>query len=68
MLRTMAEPLGEACSVTKRLLRRGLGLQTSRRVSVFFSAKVPKNFEQPLYPMEIYCKIVNWIIVQVALR
>jgi len=32
MLRTMTEPLGEMCSVTRGLLRRGLGLKTSRRV------------------------------------
>ena len=49
MLRTMAEPLGEVCSVTRRLLRRGLGLHTSRRVNVFFSAKGPILFEQPSY-------------------
>jgi hypothetical protein len=29
MLRTMVEPLGEVCSLTRRSLRRGLGLQTS---------------------------------------
>ena len=40
MLRTMAEPLGQVCSVTRRLLRRGLGLQTSRRVNVFFPTKL----------------------------
>jgi len=39
MLRTMAEPLGEVCSVTGRLRRRGLGFQTYRRVNVFFPAK-----------------------------
>ena len=46
MLRTIAEPLGEMCSVTRRLLRRGLGLQTSRRVNVFFSAKGGILFEK----------------------
>ena len=49
MLRTMAEPLGEVCSVTRRLLRRGLGLQTSRRVNVFFPAKGRILFEQASY-------------------
>jgi hypothetical protein len=39
MLLTMAEPLGEVCSVTRRLLRRGLGLQTSRGINVFFPAR-----------------------------
>jgi len=47
MLRTMAEPLGEVCSVTRRLLRRGLGLQTSRRVNVFFPAKGPILLNSP---------------------
>jgi len=32
MLLTTAEPLGKVCSVTRRLLRMGLGLQTSRRI------------------------------------
>jgi len=49
MLRAMAKPLGEVCSVTRRLLRRRLGLQTSRCVNVFFLAKGPIFFEQPLY-------------------
>ena len=49
MLLTMAEPLGEVCSVTRRLLRRGLGLQTSRRVNVFFPAKDQILFEQATY-------------------
>jgi len=49
MLRTMAEPLGEVCSVTGRQLRRGLGLQTSRHVSVFFPAKGRILFEQASY-------------------
>ena len=48
MLRTMAEPLGEVCSVTRRLLRRGLGLQTSRRVNVFFPTKGRILFEQAM--------------------
>jgi len=47
MLRTIAEPLGEVCSVTRRLLRKGLGLQTSRRVNAFFPAKGRILFEQP---------------------
>jgi hypothetical protein len=46
MLRTMAEPLGEVCSVTRRLLRSGLELQTSRCVNVFFPAKGRMLFEQ----------------------
>jgi len=46
MLWTMAEPLGEVCSVTRRLLRRRLGLQTSRRVNVFFPAKGRILFEE----------------------
>ena len=46
MLRTVAEPLGEVRSVTRRLLQRGLGLQTSRRVNVFFPAKGRILFEQ----------------------
>jgi hypothetical protein len=46
MLRTMAEPLGQVCSVTRRLLRRGLELQTSRCVNVFFPAKGRILFEQ----------------------
>ena len=45
----MAELLGEACSVTRRLLRRGLGLQTSRCVNVFFPAKGRILFEQASY-------------------
>jgi hypothetical protein len=45
MLRKM-EPLGEVCSVTRRLLRRGWGLQTSRRVNVFSPAKGRMLFEQ----------------------
>jgi hypothetical protein len=49
MLRTMAEPLGEVCSVTRRLLRRGLELQTSRCVNVFFPAKGRILFEQASY-------------------
>jgi hypothetical protein len=51
MLRTMAEPLGEVCSVTRRLLRRGLGLQTSRHVNIFFLAKGWILFEQPSYSL-----------------
>ena len=47
MLRTMAEPLGEVCSVTSRLLQRGLGLQTSRHVNVFFQAKVGYFLNRP---------------------
>ena len=46
MLRTVAEPPGEVCSVTRRRLRSGLGLQTSRRVNVCFSAKGRVLFEQ----------------------
>jgi len=53
MLRTMAEPLGEVCSVTRRLLRRGLGLQTSRCVNVFFPAKGGIFFEQATYMQRI---------------
>ena len=49
MLRTMAELLEEVCSVTRRLLRRGLGLQTSRHVNVFFPAKGRILFEQASY-------------------
>ena len=49
MLRTMGEPLGEVCSVTRRLLRRGLGLQTSRCVNVFFLVKGRILFEQASY-------------------
>ena len=49
MPRTMAEPLGEVCSVTRRLLRRGLVLQISRRVNVFFPAKCPIVFDQATY-------------------
>jgi len=49
MLRTMAEPLEEVWSVTRRLLRRALGLQTSRRVNVFFPAKGQILFEQATY-------------------
>ena len=49
MLRTMAKPLGEVCSVTRRLLRRVLGLQTSSRVNVFFPAKGRILFEQDSY-------------------
>jgi len=37
----------EKCVVTRRLLRKGLGLQTSRRVNVFFPAKGRILFEQP---------------------
>ena len=56
MLRKMAEPLGEACSVTRRLLRRGLGLQTSRRVNIFFPAKGRILFEQPSYTKK-FCPV-----------
>ena len=49
MLLTRAEPLGEVCSVTRRLLRRGLGLQTSRRVNIFFPAKGRILSEQATY-------------------
>jgi hypothetical protein len=49
MLQTMAELLGEVCSLTRRLLRRGLGLQTSRRINVFFPAKGQIIFEQATY-------------------
>jgi len=49
MLRKMTEPLGEVCSVTRKLLRRGLGFQTSRHVNVFFPAKGRILFEQPSY-------------------
>jgi hypothetical protein len=52
MLRTMAEPLGEVCSVTRRLLRRGLELQASRCVNVFFPAKGQILFEQALYTQQ----------------
>jgi len=52
MLRQLAELLGEVCSVTRRLLRRGLGLQTSRRVNVFFLAKGRILFGQPTYNRE----------------
>jgi hypothetical protein len=45
----MAEPLGEVCSVTRRLLQRGLELQTSRCVNVFFPAKGQILFEQASY-------------------
>jgi hypothetical protein len=49
MLRKMAEPLAEVCSVTRRLLRRGLGLKTSRGVKCIFPAKGQILFEQPMY-------------------
>jgi hypothetical protein len=49
MLRTMTEMLGEVCSVTRRLLRRGLGLQTSKSVNVFLPAKGRILFEQASY-------------------
>ena len=49
MLRIMVEPLGEVCSITGRLLRRGMGLQTSRRVNVFFPGKGLILFEQATY-------------------
>jgi len=39
----------EKCVVTRRLLQRGLGLQTSRRVNVFFPAKGRILFEQATY-------------------
>jgi hypothetical protein len=45
----MAEPLGEVCSVTRRLLQRVFGLQKSRPVNVFFLAKGQILFEQPMY-------------------
>jgi len=41
--------VGDACSVTRRLLWRGLGLQTSKRVNVFFPAKGQILFEQARY-------------------
>ena len=47
MLRTMAELLGEVCSVTRRLLR--LKSQTSMRVNVFFPAKGRILFEHATY-------------------
>ena len=53
MLQTMAEPLGEVCSVTRTLLQRGLELQTSRCVNVFFPAKGQILFEQPSYRTQI---------------
>ena len=62
MLRTIAEPLGEVCSVTRRLLRRGLGLQTSRHVNVFFPAKGRILFEQALYmatPPKVEKRCIN---------
>jgi hypothetical protein len=46
MLQKMVELLGEVCSVTRRLLKRGVGLQTFRHVNVFFPAKVQILFEQ----------------------
>jgi len=49
MLRAVVEPLGEVCSVTGRLSQRELGLQTSRRVNIFFPAKGRILFEQPSY-------------------
>jgi hypothetical protein len=49
MLRKMEELLGEVFSVTSRLLRGGLGLQTSRLVNVFFLAKGQILFEKPMY-------------------
>ena len=54
MLRTMAEPLGEMCSVTRRLLRRGLWLHSSRRVNVFFPDKGRIPFEQAMYYIMLY--------------
>ena len=54
MLRTMAEQLEELCSVTRRLLRRGLGLQTSRSVNVFFPAKGRILFEQSNIWIHVY--------------
>ena len=66
MLREMAEPLGEECSVTARLLRTGLGLQTSWRVNVFFPAKGRILFEQPSYTTQkltlIYKVLINRMI------
>jgi len=55
MLLTMAEPLGEVCSVARRLLRRGLGLQTSRHVNVFFPAIGRILFEQAAYDRSYDC-------------
>jgi len=49
MLKKMADPLGEVCSVTRRLLRRGLGFQASRRANVFFLGKGQILFEQAMY-------------------
>jgi hypothetical protein len=49
MLQKMVELLGEVCPVIRRLLRRGLGLQTSRHVNVFFVAKGWILFEQVTY-------------------
>jgi len=57
MFGTTAERLGEVFSVTKRLLRRELGLQTSRRVSVFFPAKGRILFEQATYATDYSKKI-----------
>jgi hypothetical protein len=54
MLEKMAEPVGEVCSVTGRLLRRGLGLQTSRRVNVIFLDKGRILFEQATYASFIF--------------
>jgi hypothetical protein len=59
MLRTMAEPQGEVCSVTRRLLRRGLELQSSRCVNVFFPAKGRILFEQASY--NCTCFIASYV-------
>jgi hypothetical protein len=53
MLRKMVEPLGEVCSVTRRLFRRGLSLLTSRHVKVFFPAKGQLLFEEATYPEQL---------------
>jgi hypothetical protein len=49
-VRKMAEPLEEVRSDTRRLLRKGLGLQTSRHgVRVFFLDPISDNFEHTTY-------------------
>jgi hypothetical protein len=59
MFRKMTEPLGEVCSVTRILPRRGLVLQTSRRANVFFPAKSRILFEQATYNIIIISAFHN---------
>ena len=47
---------GEVCSVTRRLFRRGLWLQTTRHVNVFFPAKGRILFEHATYSTFVQTK------------